>query len=127
MAATKPDLYKVLGLGKGASADEIKKAHRKLARQYHPDRNPGDAQAERRFKEVQAAYHVLPDPEKRKQYDRGPGPCSTGPGGGGFNPADFGSFSDILADLFGQAAGAATRRRSGGRKPPVQRGRDLET
>jgi molecular chaperone DnaJ len=126
MAATKPDLYKVLGLAKGASAEEIKKAHRKLVRQYHPDRNPGDADAERRFKEVQAAYDVLSDPDKRKQYDRGTGPFATGAGGGGFSPADFGSFSDILSDLFGQAAGAATRRRTN-RKPPTQRGRDLET
>src|SRR4051794_12699339 len=126
MAATKPDLYKVLGLAKGASAEEIKKAHRKLVRQYHPDRNPGDDAAERRFKEVQAAYDVLSDPEKRKQYDRGTGPFSSGPGGGGFSPADFGTFSDILSDLFGPAPGAATRRR-GNRKPPTQRGRDLET
>src|SRR4051794_41197552 len=82
MAATKPDLYKVLGVGKGASAEEIKKAHRKLVRQYHPDRNPGDAAAERRFKEGQAAYDVLSDPGKRKQYDRGTGPFSSGPRGG---------------------------------------------
>ena len=66
MAATKPDLYKVLGVGRNASDEEIKKAYRKLARQYHPDRNPGDARAEERFKEISAAYDVLSDPEKRK-------------------------------------------------------------
>jgi molecular chaperone DnaJ len=125
MPATKPDLYKVLGLGKGASAEEIKKAHRKLVRQYHPDRNPGDEQAEQRFKEVQAAYDVLSDPEKRKQYDRGTGPFA--PGGGSFSTADFGSFSDILSNLFGQAADAATSRTRARGRPPTQRGRDLET
>src|SRR5437868_3640566 len=64
------DLYEVLGVQKAASEDDIKKAHRKLARQYHPDRNPGDKQAEARFKEVQEAYDVLSDKTKRAQYDR---------------------------------------------------------
>src|SRR4051795_3955417 len=109
MAATRPDLYKVLGVSKSASAEELKQAHRKLVRRYHPDRNPGDAAAEERFKEVQAAYDVLSDPDKRKQYDRGTGPFAAG-GGGGFSPSDFRAFSDILSHLFGEG----TRRPRGG-------------
>src|SRR5215212_6253151 len=97
------DYYEVLGVAKSASVDDIRKAHRKLVRQYHPDRNPGDKKAEERFKEVQAAYDVLSDPDKRKQYDRG-----------GFNP-----FS-------GGAGGAGGGGRTRG-APRAERGRDLET
>src|SRR5262249_55011561 len=79
------DYYETLGVKRGASEDEIKKAYRKLARQYHPDRNPGDKQAETRFKEVQDAYDVLSDKQKRTQYDQfgfaGAGPFGGGPGG----------------------------------------------
>jgi len=132
MAATKPDLYKVLGVGKNASEAEIKKAYRKLAREFHPDRNPGDAQAEERFKEVSAAYDVLSDAEKRRQYDQGTGPFAPG-GGAGFDPSSFGSFSDILSNLFGGGGGASGGARGGrggrgaGARPGAQRGRDLET
>jgi len=124
MAAVK-DLYETLGVSKGASPDEIKKAYRKLARQYHPDNNPGDAAAEERFKEVQTAYDVLSDAEKRKQYDRfGAANGRPGPGGGfnfnteGFDFADLGDLGDIFGGLFG-GRGRTQQQRG-------QRGRDLE-
>src|SRR5215218_1926365 len=127
MAATKPDLYKVLGVGRNASEAEIKKAYRKLARQYHPDTNQGDARAEERFKEISAAHDVLSDPDKRKAYDQGTGPFAAG-SGAGFDPNSFGSFSDILSNLFGGGGGGDPTGGpgAGGRARP-QRGRDLET
>ena len=115
------DLYTTLGVERTASADEIKKAYRTLARELHPDANPGDDKAEERFKEVQAAYDVLSDDDKRAQYDRG-GFDPRGPGLGGFgqaNPADFDLGS--LGDLFGGLFGAGPRQRT------AARGRDLET
>jgi molecular chaperone DnaJ len=119
------DLYKVLGVDRKASPDEIKKAYRKLARQYHPDRNPGDAAAEEQFKRISAAYDVLGDPDKRKQYDRGGlgaffGGASA-PGGGFAGGFDAGGLGDILSNLFGGGGGAGTRR-----APRPERGRDLE-
>jgi molecular chaperone DnaJ len=122
------DLYKVLGVSKGASDEEIKKAYRKLARKYHPDRNPDDAKAEEKFKEVQGAYDVLSDAEKRKQYDAGGSPFGGfggGPAGGPFaGEAPGGGFGGIdLGDILGGVFG-----RGGGRAGPQQaRGRDLET
>jgi molecular chaperone DnaJ len=134
--ADRADYYKVLGVGKNASEAEIKKAYRKLARQYHPDRNSGDKKAEERFKEISQAYDVLSDPEKRKHYDRGTGPFGFGVPGG-FDPSSFGgSFSDILSNLFGGSgsSGGAGPAGAGGRGGSVRggrareaRGRDLET
>jgi molecular chaperone DnaJ len=123
--AARPDYYKTLGVAKNAGQDEIKKAYRKLARRYHPDRNQGNKDAEARFKEISQAYDVLGDPEKRKQYDRGTGPFATGgPGFGGFDPGGFaGGFGDILSNLFGGAAGGRGPRD----RPRPQAGRDLET
>ena len=137
--AERPDYYKILGVGKNATEDEIKKAYRKLARKYHPDRNSGDKQAEERFKEVSQAHDVLSDPDKRKEYDR-PSFAGFGGGGGGFDPSAFasgfsggaaGGFSDILSNLFG-GGGAAGQRAGGvrsgaGQRPSQARGTDLET
>ncbi|MEA2208458.1 MAG: molecular chaperone DnaJ [Solirubrobacteraceae bacterium] len=131
--ATRPDYYKTLGVDKKATADEIKKAYRKLARQYHPDRNPGNKDAEARFKDISQAHDVLGDPEKRKQYDSGSGPFATGagPGGGfgGFGNFDFdaSSMGDILSNLFGGAGPAGARTGRGGRqRARPERGADLE-
>jgi molecular chaperone DnaJ len=115
------DLYSVLGVEKKSSPEEIKKAYRKLARRYHPDRNAGDKQSEERFKEISAAYDILGDPDKRKQYDRGG--MFPGTGGGGTSGFDGGSFSDILSNLFGSGGPGG---RSGTRGPRAERGRDLE-
>ncbi|MHB8693849.1 MAG: molecular chaperone DnaJ [Solirubrobacteraceae bacterium] len=128
--AERPDYYKILGVGKNASDEEIKKAYRKLAREHHPDRNPGDKAAEEKFKQISQAHDVLSDAEKRKQYDRGTGPFAFAQGAG-FDPGSFtGGFGDILSNLFGGAAGTAGRARGRGAQGPqagVARGRDLET
>jgi molecular chaperone DnaJ len=129
--ADRPDYYKTLGVGKNASEEEIKKAYRKLARQYHPDRNAGDKQAEERFKEISQAHDVLSDADKRKAYDRGNGAFGFGMPGG-FDPSSFGGVGDILSNLFGGAAGSgggAGRTQGGARggRPRPARGRDLET
>ena len=124
-----PSPYEVLGVAKNASDDEIKKAYRKLAREYHPDRNPGDNRAEEKFKEVQTAYDLLSDAEKRRTYDtfgasggRGfPGADGGGgPGGVRFEEFDLGNLSDLFGGMFGGGA-----RRGQARRPT--RGDDLET
>lgn len=114
---TKRDYYEVLGVARGASEDELKKAYRKLALKYHPDRNPGDKAAEERFKEASEAYSVLSDAGRRAQYDRFGHAAFDG--GGGF---DFsGGFEDLFADIFGDFFGASRGR---GRRRG-QRGQDL--
>jgi molecular chaperone DnaJ len=123
------DYYKVLGVDKKASQDDIKKAYRRLARRYHPDTNK-DAGAEDRFKRISEAYDVLGDPDKRKKYDRGQSVFGganpfggAGGGPGGATTGDFGSFSDILSNIFNTTAG-----RGGARtRPAPERGHDLET
>ena len=132
----KRDYYEVLGVDKSASADEIKKAYRKMAIKYHPDKNPGDKEAEEKFKEAAEAYDVLSNPEKRQRYDQFGhagfgGAGASGAGGfsaGGFSMEDiFSQFGDIFGGRFGGFGsfggfGGSSR---GGRSARVQRGSDL--
>ena len=120
----KRDFYEVLGVSRTATDQEIKSSYRKLALQYHPDRNPGNAEAEERFKECSEAYAVLADTEKRARYDRfgHAGVAGNGPSAGGFDPSVFNDFHDIFGDLFGfgDIFGQGGRRRS-----RAQRGGDM--
>src|SRR6188768_3480922 len=120
----KRDYYEILGVSKSASQDEIKKAYRKVAMQYHPDRNPGDKPSEEKFKEAAEAYEILSDPDKKAQYDRfghsafAPGRGGGGFSGGGMNMDDiFSQFGDIFGEEspFGSFFGNGGRRSSGGR------------
>ena len=134
------DYYRVLGVSETASQKDIKSAYRKLSRQYHPDANPDDAAAEERFKEVSAAYDVVGDAEKRKEYDEvrklgpmggmfggagGPGGAAGGPGAGGFRFEDVGDVGDILGGLFGRGRRRGAAGGPGSGTGP-HRGQDLE-
>src|SRR4051794_2931459 len=137
------DYYSVLGVSKDASEKEISRAYKKLAKELHPDANPGNATAEERFKEVSAAYDVLGDKDKKPEYDEvrrmvaaGIGPGSAGPGGGfgpggftfDFGDADGGGMGGGLGDILGNLFGGGRRGRAGGtRAAGPHRGQDLET
>lgn len=115
MAEQKRDYYEVLGVERGADDASIKKAYRQLAKKYHPDMNPGDAEAEKKFKEASEAYAVLSDPDKRRQYDQfGHSAFEGGGAGGGFGGFDFGGadFSDIFGDIFGDFFGGGRSSRN---------------
>ena len=127
------EYYEALGLKRGASAADIRKAYKKLARKYHPDVNPGDNAAEERFKQIQEAHNILSDPKKKRNYDRHGVTSDAGPGGAGFGFSGFdfnesggaaggSSFRDIFGDLFSGFGGGRSRHSA----PRPQRGNDLE-
>jgi molecular chaperone DnaJ len=129
--STKRDFYEILGVSKNATAEEIKKAYRKVAMQFHPDRNPGDKAAEEKFKEAAEAYEILSDADKKAQYDRY-GHAAFGPGRGGAHPGGmdmndiFSQFGDIFGDdVFGSFFGGGRGRQGGDNRGRGSRGSDL--
>lgn len=127
--SAKRDYYEILGVQKGTPKDEIKKAYRKLAMQFHPDKNPGNKEAESKFKEASEAAEVLLDEEKKARYDQfgHAGVNGQGGGGGGFQGGDFGDFGDIFGDIFGDMLGGGRRGGArGGRRSQGRPGDDLQ-
>ena len=122
---SKRDYYDVLGVDRGSDSSSIKSAYRKLAMKYHPDRNPGDTEAEMKFKEASEAYEILSSNEKREAYDNYGHSAFDQQGGGAFGGGfeGFGSFSDIFEDFFGDMGGGNQSR---GRRRQEQRGEDLK-
>ena len=124
MADERRDLYEVLGVARNASDNELKKAYRVLAKKYHPDANPGDKEAEEKFKECSEAYAILSDPEKRKLYDTRGFAAFEQNGGDGFGGFDFADMGDIFGDIFGDMFGGGSRQRAS--NGPVK-GADIRT
>ncbi len=128
--AEKRDYYEVLGLSKGASEDELKQAFRKLSRKYHPDFNPGDKEAEEKFKEINEAYEVLSDPDKKARYDQfGHAGVDPSYGGGGFDGGFSGGFGDMgdISDIFSSFFGGGFGSSSGRSANAPRRGQDIQT
>ncbi len=128
---SKKDFYELLGINKSSTPDEIKKAYRKLAMQYHPDKNPGNKEAEQKFKEISEAYDVLKDEQKKAAYDRyghsafGNGGGGAGGGSYGFGNMNSGDFTDIFSDLFGDFMGGGKGKASGSNRSAKVKGADL--
>ena len=121
----KKDFYEVLGVSKNATESDLKRAYRRLAMKYHPDRNPDDKEAEGKFKEAKEAYEILSDDEKRNAYDRF-GHAGVDPNAaGGFGGGQAGNFSDVFGDIFGDIFGGQQQRGGGGGRSNVYRGSDL--
>ncbi len=123
---TRRDYYEILGVRRDASLEDVKKAYRRLAVQYHPDRNPNNPESEERFKEASEAYAILSDTEKRSRYDRFGHQAVAGDGFSGFDPGAFGDFADILGDLFGFSFGDIFGARPTRARHGPRRGRDLQ-